>query len=312
MRPVSDTVGRDITQAANGVNAILRCARDDSDAAALAYIALYACGFSGRSDDLDRYRALPTLLRDETFVTRLVAEVADTVEITNWTVVSHDGDRVLLSYDGIRAFVECRALLTPARPGETAVFLRSVLRTGVMPGFVVRSGASPVIDRSNVSRLYLNICPAGAVWALGALGRRLDQAGVPYELKVLSHPKAYLRRDACVLYVGSDTEAEVSRLVIAALDEVGGAPVRPARPRLTAPVIPGVSVAHEPTDIAPAGLSHGQWVAGIFQTAARRCTEPRAIATEVRSLIVQAGRDPSQPHRRGDGPGPEPGAGPTQ
>jgi hypothetical protein len=90
-------------------------------------------------------------------------------------------------------------------------------------------------------------------------------------------------------------------VVVAAADDGGDRPVMPGTPRLTARVAPGVGLAHEPSDLSPAGRSHGQWVAALFRDAARPGRGPAAVAAAVREAVAAAGRDPDRPHRRGTG-----------
>jgi hypothetical protein len=294
------TARRDIRYAAEGAAAIVRRARDEQDAGSLAYVAVYACGFAGRATDLDRYRDVARYRPDAAFVNRLRREVPGVVDMTGWTVTGRDGGRTLLEKDGIRAFVDARELSFPADVGDDVTFSQPLLRAGVMPGFVVRRGTSSPADRSNLSRLYLNTRPAAAAWVLGPLAERLEAARLPFEMKVMAHPRAYVRRDSSVLYVPSERDAEAAQIVGRAIVEAGRDLVRSPVPRLTERVAPGVGLAHEPTDITETGLSHGQWVAGLFRDAVRDATAPGAIAGRVRALIADAGRDPDRPHLRGE------------
>lgn len=304
-----DPVARDIARAARGAAAVVRGARDDQDAAALLYIAVYACGFTGRGTDLERYRTVLRRWRDEAFLAELRRQADGTVEVTGWVLTGHDGGRVLLRPDGyspnglaptsIRAFVGLDDVVSSGTVGAPVSITAPTLRAAVMPGFVVRDGRRPVEDDAELSRLYLNTQPAAAVWALGALADRLDAAGVPHRMKVLAHPRAYARRDSCVVYFASDREPSVVDLVRRAADAAGRGILRAAVPRLTARVAPGIGLAHDPTDLEPAGRSHGQWVAGLLHDAARSTIDPRSIARYVRELIADAGRDPSRPHLRG-------------
>jgi len=308
-------VARDLAQAARGVAAVVRNARDDQDAASLTYIAVYACGFAGRGIDLERYRSVLRRWRDEAFVAELRRRVAATVDVTGWVRTGRDdGGRVLVTPDGsssdgsssdglpqgcVRAFVGEDEIVSSSGVGEPVSFTAPLLRSAVMPGFVVRHGRRPVDDGADLSRLYLNTRPATAVWALGTLAERLDTAEVPHRMKVLAHPMAYTRRDSCVVYFASDREAAVVDLVRRVVDEAGRGVLGVPVPRLTARVAPGIGLAHDPTDLDPAGRSHGQWVAGLLHDAARQTTDPRSIARRVRELIADAGRDPSRPHLRG-------------
>lgn len=295
-------ISRDIIRAAHGAGAVRRLASDDEDAKRLAYLAIYACGFThGR--DLAPYRGLPALGRNDAFVARLYQTVDDTVWIGGWTVTGHDGQRVLITRDGMRAYVT-RGELQPTGllpgAGDQVAFRAPVLRGG-MPGFVFRAGREPLEDRTALSRLYLNIRPSAASWALGALARRLDSEGLAHEMKVLAHPRSYLRRDPCVVYVQISDEPHALDLVARELDKLGRGAVRRGAPRLTGRVVPGLNVAHDPTDLSDGGMSYGQWVASLFLDASQHTLDPPAIAARVRRQIAEAGRDPDRPYRRGDG-----------
>jgi len=122
---------------------------------------------------------------------------------------------------------------------------------------------------------------------------------VPHRMKVLAHPRAYARRDSCVVYFASEREVQVVDLVRRAVAAAPRGLLRLPVPRLTARVVPGIGLAHDPTDIEPAGRSHGQWVAGLLHDAARDAVDRRSIARRVRDQIAAAGRDPERPYLRG-------------
>lgn len=291
---------RDISEGARAAAVIAREAKNDQDAGLLAYVALYACGFAGRGTDLSRYRTVAGFLRDELFVAQLYRAVPDTVEVTGWIVTGRKADQVLVAKDGLEAYIFVQELGGSPEAGDSVSFRISALRAGLMPGFVARIGLVPLVERSNLSRLYLNIKPVAAAWVLGCLARHLDVAGIPYEMKVLANPRAYLRRDAGVLYVSSDQEDQVLGIVTQALKDLPSHVIGRSAPRLTGRMAPGVNLAHEPTDLSPEGMSHGQWVAGLFRDAARSSTDARDIADRVRELIAEGGRDPKQPYLRGN------------
>lgn len=301
----ADAVASDIARAARGAAAVARRVGDDGDAAALTYVAVYACGFAGGGTDLERYRAVMRRWRDEAFLADIRRHAGGTVEVTDWVLTASEPGRFLVTRDGVRAYVGVDDVVAVGPVGEPVVFTAPRLRPTVMPGFVVRQGRHPLAAASEapteLSRLYLNIRPTAAAWALGTLAERLDVAAVPHQMKVLAHPGAYQRRDACVVYVPSEREAGVVDLVRRAAADAGRAVLGAPVPRLTARVAPGIGLAHEPTDLEPSGRSHGQWVAGLFHEAARHTSDPRSVARRVRALIVEAGRDPAHPHRRGTG-----------
>jgi len=287
---------RDLHGAAAGMAAICRAADGDDDRDRLAYVAMYAGRFTGRGRGLDVYRACAQRLRDDDFVRSLFGAVSDTVEVHGWKVVGHDHDRILIEKDGMAAFVMANEL-TGGSGSDVVTFRSPVLRVGMLPGFVVRTGREALVDRALLSRLYVSVKAPAASWALGPLARRLDADGVPFEMKVIANTQSYLRHDACVVYVASSDEERAIGLVVEATSAAPGA-VHARGPRLTGPVGTGVSLAHEPSDVSSEGISHGQWVASLFGQAARHSSVPPIIAARVRALIIEAGRDPSRPHLR--------------
>jgi hypothetical protein len=300
----------DLSRPARGIVALARDLGVEDGAATqelatLAYLAVYAGGYDG-TGPLEPFRALASCPRDELFVAHLREAVPDdtVVELTEVDSWVQDGDRALVDVDGVRCYVPVEDLV-PDGAADTLRVRTPALRCSVMPGFVVRTGNVPPGDRSRLTRLYLDLAPEGAAWMLGTLARRLDAAGRPFEMKVASNPRAYLRRDAGVLYVPTGTESDALATLEAALAEAPTGVLGAASPALTLPVRPGVGLADDPTDLG-GGMSHGQWVSSLLLDAlvAARAEggDPAAVEEHLVRLVVAAGRDLRRPYRRGDGP----------
>lgn len=296
-----DAIATGMSRAAHGTATLVAQTADDRERTHLAYLAVYACGFDG-SSHLDAYRALASSPRDEQFLATLQEAITDTtvIELTDPRHPQSEGDRTVVELDGVRCYIPADAIIDQDSAGGLRV-RAPVLLSSVMPGFVVRSGARPLVDRSALTRLYLDLVPEGAAWMLGTLARRLDAADAAYEMKALANPRAYLRHDAGVLYVPTGSEAAALATVEAALADAATPVIDAGSPALTWQVRPGIGIADDPTDLG-GGLSHGQWVASLLMEAGRHSTDPAAIEAHITRQILAAGRDPHRPFRRGGGP----------
>jgi hypothetical protein len=302
------TVSTDLAAAAAGAAALAATATGQ-ELATLAYLAVYAGGYDG-TGDVEPFRALRSCPRDERFLAALWEAVPDTRVVEIQGVAPVGGGGSLVEVDGIRCHIPAEVLDDGQWSGDGPVRLRiPVLLGSVMPGFVVRSGAIPLADRRELTRLYLDLEPEGAAWMLGSLARQLDAAGLAHEMKALANPRAYLRHDAGVVYVPTASLSGALEVVVAALDEAPPAVVGPGAPVLTERIARGLSLADEPSDLGP-DLSHGQWVASMLTDAVQACeargvtADAAAVEAAIRHQIAAAGRDVDRPFRRGSGPAP--------
>ena len=286
----------DIVRAARGAAAIVTAARAEAEQALLAYVAVYACGYTGRGS-LDTFNAVGSARRDAVFLAQLVEAVPDRVTLSDWTVTGWNDDRVFLEKDAIRTFIARRRLkedhLVVGRPVS---FTRSALALDRMPGFVMRRGIETSIGHPH-SRLYLNIRPEAAAWVLGPLARRLDHERLPFVLKVLAHPRAYRRRDACVIYVISEQLGAAFDVVWDALAQARLSLDDPV-PLFTKKLAPGMGFAEDLSDLGAAEQSYGQWVSWLFLKAAATSDDARHIARAVMDEVRACGRDPHRPYLR--------------
>jgi hypothetical protein len=108
--------------------------------------------------------------------------------------VRRDGLSVRARASDCRGPVEAGAPVNVRRPKEL---------TAASPGFYVALGdAVPARDRDDVEvRVYFNVGPAGAAALVAACTRLLNDALVPFSLKVVDHPTAYTRCDTAILYL---------------------------------------------------------------------------------------------------------------
>ena len=285
----------DIVRAARGAAAIATAA-PEAEQALLAYVALYACGYTGRGS-LDTFNTVGAASKDAVFLAQLVEAVPDRVTLSDWIVTGWNDDRVFLEKEAIRTFIARRRLkedhLVVGRPVS---FTRSALALDTMPGFVMRRGIETSIGHP-LSRLYLNIRPEAAAWVLGPLARTLDREHLPFVLKVLAHPRAYRRRDACVIYVISEQFGEAFDVVRDALAQARLSLDNPV-PLFTKKLAPGMGFAEDLSDLGAAEQSYGQWVSWLFLKAAATSDDARHIARAVMDEVRACGRDPHRPYLR--------------
>ena len=162
-----------------------------------------------------------------------------------WTVERVDGDEVVVASSRLRmrvAVADCDGRVARAAPSACAC-RRSFPR--LSPGYWTVLGDAPGRRRPSASvRVYWNVTRGGAPALVGALTSRLNEAGVPFRLKVADHPFRLERCDAAVLYLDGD----VFRAVRPELAEVGAeltAHLRPEIPAFTLELAPGVGLAED-------------------------------------------------------------------
>lgn len=115
----------------------------------------------------------------------------------------------------------------------------------VSPGFYMTLGDTPFNENKANLRIYWNLTSGGAIHLVGAVTTRLNEAKVPYHLKVLNDPRAYDRCDAGVLYIRSQDypDIELDRLY-----ELIRENLKPRVPAFTKPLAPGLALAEDPGD----------------------------------------------------------------
>ncbi|GAQ57681.1 T3SS effector HopA1 family protein [Streptomyces acidiscabies] len=220
-------------------------------------------------------------------------------------LLSEDGEEATVVLAGVRVRVPRARVRTEdgaAVEGGVTVELPPY-RPSLSPGFLSVVGSRlPHAKGGPVLRIYLHVPDAGAAPAVwGAVLRGLEDAGLPYRAKILSHPDRYPRRDAMVVYVTDEVERAVDTVARAPLDLAE--PVSP----FTRALAPGLSLAWDPAPRAGAARrpSFGQHRAracadGLVDHARYGIPVAEAVARALRA----AGADPALPHRNLDSPCP--------
>jgi type III HopA1-like effector protein len=197
---------------------------------------------------------------------------------------------------GLRARVrqaDCRgagALVSVRRPKESV--------TGA-PGFYMAYGdREPGEGPDGVEeRVYFSVRAEGALRLVAECTRRLNAAGIAFDLKVVGDPERTLRRDAAVLYLdrgGFGRAREILRSIVAACGpHLYGDP-----PAFAHPLAPGVSVAeHVPALGGSFGTSRCRLLAeGIVAADERGATRLPDRLDEVGRRFAERGLDVDAPY----------------
>ena len=285
--------------AARGILKIAAQELNTRKRAILAYIGTYACGYQGRGD-LAKYYAIGSSSSETLFVSEVAHRAGIDRSTAYGIVTGWNTERVSLDVVGIRAYVKRSTTPAQLAVGDIITTVLPMANSGLSPGFLVRRGEQ-VPGQAEMSRLYINIRPRHAAWALGALATVFDHKSVAFEIKALAHPRAYLRRDACVVYVRSQ-QAEEAADLICSQTRLASVRLEAGVPLFTKTIAPGVGLADEPSDIQPSGLSHGQWVSRLYMSAIESASTVNGVAEAVQQLVANVGRDPSHPYLRSSTP----------
>jgi hypothetical protein len=148
----------------------------------------------------------------------------------------------------------------PEGPGPEGMVRIPAHRPGLSPGYFLVDGSRGRGSGRPTLRIYAHVGGREeAIRTWGEVVRVLEEAAVPYRMKVSSSPELFPRRDGLVVYLGPSAWHAVP-LVVSAVP----APETAERQSLTSSfartVAPGVALAWEPEDDRPGyrGMSFGQ------------------------------------------------------
>ena len=147
--------------------------------------------------------------------------------------VRRDGLSVRAHASDCRGAVEPDAPVSLRRPKDL---------TAASPGFYIALGdAEPAWVREDVEvRVYFNVGPAGAVALVAACTRLLNDAQVPFSLKVVDHPTGYTRCDPAILYLDTG-HYDDARGVLTPIAAACALHLRGELPAFTKRLAPGVA-----------------------------------------------------------------------
>jgi hypothetical protein len=126
-----------------------------------------------------------------------------------WRVEALEQRFLVVTRNGLRVRAQAADCGPPGAahaPGAAVTVRRPKELLTASPGFYTALGDTEVMASPEDSevRIYFNVRAAGAVPLVAVCTRLLNQAKVPFDLKVIDRPADFLRCDAAVLYLTDD------------------------------------------------------------------------------------------------------------
>jgi hypothetical protein len=164
------------------------------------------------------------------------------------------------------------------------------------PGFYMALGNHELPHAETaIVRLYWHLTPEVAVAFVRAATSRLNEAGIPFRLKVLRDPLLYRRCDAGVIYVLNSDYPPVSEIVAGIHVKVAEG-LRSSIPAFVLPLAPGLGLAEDPGDLQSFGEHRCRLLARALITAYESGAHSVPERTqEVIARLVEAGINPEAP-----------------
>jgi hypothetical protein len=165
-----------------------------------------------------------------------------------WTVRRRDGDALVVHRDGLDVWLRPEEWLAdgdaPQEGGAVRVRMPKGL-TKISPGFYVAVGDEEFDEASPLVRFYWHLSEATAVPFVQAATRTLNDARLPFRLKVVNDRARFDRCDAGVLYARRQDYAAASGLLRKVQERLGSV-LAPSVPALTKALAPGIGFAEDP------------------------------------------------------------------
>lgn len=239
-----------------------------------------------------------TLSRSSRFLDRLLAANRGTREwALDCPVERGDGDRMTAHVWGIRFAVPADVGAAVSDRGTLSIRMPGVLAMN-SPGYVMFFGdRGPQRADGQAVRLYWNVTAPGAAELVSALTGTLNEAAVPFQLKVRYSDQPWPdRADPAVLYLDRDDLARCWKRIAAVGHELRPL-LRPYTPALTRPLAHGLGFAEDPGGNASYGTAVCDLIAaGLVDAHRRGETAAEHRVSRVEQAFTRAGRTVAAPY----------------
>jgi HopA1 effector protein family len=169
-----------------------------------------------------------------------------------WSILKEESDGSLaVTRGGFRLHVQRDRHL---RASDKSAVVGDIIAIK-MPKNVVQSGFYMAVGNAGLSRndlenqqivrIYFNLTPSGAVAVMGNITQHWNEENIPFQFKVLYHPKDYNRHDSGVLYFDKRNYEIVKQFLNLVYLE-NQAHFKPEIPLFTKQIAPGLGLAEEP------------------------------------------------------------------
>ncbi len=218
-----------------------------------------------------------------------------------WLVLAQVEQKLVVSKGGLRLHVEPdRHLPADTNPtvGDTVAI--RLPRNLVQNGFYMAVGNAGPQEQGQMTRVYCNLTPAGALAVMDGFTRQLNEMGLCFSFKTLYNPTDYGRFDAAVLYFAKSDYLAVQPVLQAVYDE-HQSHFQPQVPLFTKTLAPGLAIAEEPeqtfSDHESFGTHRCQIVANGLLAAQQQGDEsPEARLSAIHEQFSLLGLEWRSPH----------------
>lgn len=169
-----------------------------------------------------------------------------------WDIRRVDDATVVAYRNGLEVTMrpgQCRMPIgTPVSPGLKMGIQLPKGFFELSPGFYAAVGNKiPADDEESrtIVRVYWNVTPQSAIDVMRMITGRLNEAGVGFQLKVVSNPARFDRCDAAVLYLDKRDYSGVCDILARTYSEVA-CDLKPDVPAFTKRLAPGMGLAEDP------------------------------------------------------------------
>ena len=165
---------------------------------------------------------------------------------SGWTELARTDSEVVLHNDQLDLALWLNENdIREARAHDVEVRLPAALPSW-SPGFWLAIGDAPVSERTEQRvRFYWNLLPDGAALLVEHATRCLNDAAIPFQLKLVADPARYTRCDAGVLYLATSTIDRAWPMIQSIHDRIQPW-LKPAIPALTTWLARGLAMADDP------------------------------------------------------------------
>jgi HopA1 effector protein family len=223
--------------------------------------------------------------------------------VDGWTVGAvGDGGDLVVERRGLELTVGAADCSEPPAPGRTVGIRFPKELRSMSPGYYVACGDRlPDEDgRYPLVRLYWNLRAAGAVPFVRSATSCLNEAGVPFRLKVVNDPRGFTRCDAAVVYLVAPDLARAGDLLQAVHRQMSPH-LNATTPALTKRLAPGLGYAEDPGGDESFGQHRCRQLAdGIIRAYERRARRIDDRLAVVAARFAEDGVDVDEPYRAAD------------
>lgn len=216
------------------------------------------------------------------------ASSSDDIWDDGWELVNSSGASCIVKKYGCRFQSRADGVRSVSDGSRCLVRVPSEMRN-LLTGFHTTLGSSDGLAPGYTVRFYWHLTPVSAPKAVAALSDGLRALGCPFRFKVVAEPTAYRRADSGVLYVPDRWVSSALSVIRKVYFELSPE-LRPASPRFTCSLAPGISYAVDPGEGESFGQHRSRVIAEALCSARKQGAEKAdaewVVATELARMKI--------------------------